>query len=890
MKLIFNPYYDSKVHVKTQGCELGKKVVGPQGLLAELELRAGLTGRYLDDFQRAIFYARAMKKAISDTPTLFFAKSFEKDKLGTATIVLGWRDTLVKTGWNKSITGSNRLNDLAAVEAYFEEKGEADRWRILLEFAKATPLLNKTDCIEVTCKKELLEPLYRQLLDNMVSQGCKVCYTPLSIKDDLSGKASFFLFNNNLVMAEWLAQQSLSENDVVVCDDTSILNLDLALADKPQVETESNAIGAIMQIFTLGLGLLNKPINIETLMAYLQLPSTPLSSLYVKRQAEDNSVYYKSLRRVLLEQLLNDNGIGEAWDTLINEAVYDYDGNDLTKSNKRANVLLFINQWNQVKGTGDNCVIDKAEIVKYLEAMRKWAKSNLYDESKSVQFNAVADSCETMLMLLEDEPESIKVHDLMLWAAQINRPVELATLTARKGSINVTRAVTDIHTMPNSLYWSCTTAEYSFQYELDFLSPGEIDILKRSGLEVADREMLLKAKREVMLGVLSNVRERIVMLECEIIGGEVPVEDPIATELRHKGNLKLQPQLPGQFDLEQMPVDTEPTKRGEYQVDPSVFSLIDTPKENGGLKRDSESYSSLDELIQRPFDYVMDYILHLNEYGKAAMADMDTVKGKVAHKYVEELTKKGQRNVTVMRKMHNSQYDDMVNSLAETTGAILLLEENELEFKRFKSLLQKSVDVLLNIIEQNALTIVGTEEKYEVIIPVIGKMTAYVDFVLTDRDDNYVIIDFKWSESTTYKKKLEQNDALQLSVYRAVVEQHLRDSGSDRKVSFMGYFVLPRHTLYTVYDNLKHHDGIEVVEAENYNDLMELAANSYIYRMNQLKSGLIEEGESMELADLQYVKDTTKKQLYPLKSDYFEKDLKANSYGSKNIVLKGGLV
>lgn len=60
--------------------------------------------------------------------------------------------------------------------------------------------------------------------------------------------------------------------------------------------------------------------------------------------------------------------------------------------------------------------------------------------------------------------------------------------------------------------------------------------------------------------------------------------------------------------------------------------------------------------------------------------------------------------------------------------------------------------------------------------------------------------------------------------------------------------------------------------------------------MRQLKDGLIEEGESLALADLQYVKDTIDKKLYPLKSDYYEKDLKANSYGNKNIVLKGGLI
>ncbi len=891
MKLNFNPYYDSKVFVKTHGCALGEKVVGPQGLLNELELRAGLTGRYLDNFQRAIFYARGMKKAIEKNSSLFFAKSFEKDKLGTAVNVMAWRDALTKAGWNKTITGSSRLDDLASVEAYFEEKGEADRWRIVLDYAKSTPLLKDTDCIEVTCGKDLLEPLYKQLFDHMASQGCDVKYIPSQINSNLIEKTSAYLFKNNLEMAEWLAQQSLGENDVVVCDDTSILHLDLAMENKPQVGAESQAIGAIMQIFTLGLGLFNKPLDINNLLAYLQLPSTPLSSICVKRQHDDDKTdYYISLRRVLLEHLIEDNGISEEWDKLIDEAVYDHDGKDIKESDKRTDALLFVNQWKRVSGNGDNCVVKKAEVSKYLKAMRTWAKTNLFDENKAMQFNAIVNNCETMLMILEDEDDTIKTHDLMLWASQISRPIELTTLSARQGSINVTNAVMDIYSTPDSLYWACTTPEYHFHFDLDFLTPKEISILEDNGIEVVERENLLKNKREIMLGILSNVQKHIYMLECNIIGGVLPVEDPVATELRHKGNLSMQSKSPDGKDLEQRSTETASTKQGEYQLKPSVFELLDTPKDDGGLKREEESYSSLEELIQRPFDYVMDYILHLREYGKAAMADMDTVKGNVAHAYVEKLTEAGQHDVASMSQIHQAQYNDMINHLAETNGSILLLEENNLDFKRFKSLLQKSIDVLLNIIEQNNLSIVGAEKEYKVVVPVIGKLTAKIDFVLKDSDDNIVIIDFKWNESTTYKKKLEQNDALQLAVYKAVVEQFMKDTGDNHTVSFMGYYVLPRHTLFTLYDTLKHQNCIEVVVPENSNDLIQLAANSYTYRMSQLKDDLIEEGESLALADLQYVKDTIDKKLYPLKSDYYEKDLKANSYGNKNIVLKGGLV
>ena len=130
--------------------------------------------------------------------------------------------------------------------------------------------------------------------------------------------------------------------------------------------------------------------------------------------------------------------------------------------------IEIINQWKLTTGLGNNCKVKKDDVIKYLKAMKKWARTYLYDECKALQFNAVVDNCDSMLLILEDEPDDIKTQDLMLWATQINRPVELATLFAQAGSCNMTRAVTNIHTAPDTLYWACTTPAYHFQYDQTF--------------------------------------------------------------------------------------------------------------------------------------------------------------------------------------------------------------------------------------------------------------------------------------------------------------------------------------------------------------------------------------------------------------------------------------
>ena len=87
----------------------------------------------------------------------------------------------------------------------------------------------------------------------------------------------------------------------------------------------------------------------------------------------------------------------------------------------------------------------------------------------------------------------------------------------------------------------------------------------------------------------------------------------------------------------------------------------------------------------------------------------------------------------------------------------------------FKSQLKESVNVLLNILISNGLTIIGSEYWAETNIAGIGQMDAKVDLLLQKEGELY-IFDFKWNESSTYTRKLESNLALQLAVYKNILE------------------------------------------------------------------------------------------------------------------------
>jgi len=162
-------------------------------------------------------------------------------------------------------------------------------------------------------------------------------------------------------------------------------------------------------------------------------------------------------------------------------------------------------------------------------------------------------------------------------------------------------------------------------------------------------------------------------------------------------------------------------------------------------------------------------------------------------------------------------------------------------------------------------------------------MEARMDMLLTDTDGNYLIFDMKWSSGKTYNKLLEANRALQLEIYKAV----LKKAEPAKQVSTVAYFILTNGTLLTT-GNLTG-ENVKDVTPDNMNDIFEQAMNSYTYRWRQLREGKIESAEKMPLTLLNYNADVEQQNLYPLDTDYNDKDLKAENGFSNFTTFKGGL-
>ena len=884
MTIYFNPCYDSSVFLTAEDCGLGKTYSGKEALLSELELRAGLTCATIEHADRVIAYMEAMKAAQQDSP-LFYSDSFERDDFGTAELMLGWRDALVKAGWDGKPAGeSEKIKVLSLIESHFNSPGSADRWRNILKEAAKRPILRPSDRIVVQCSYEVLEPVMQHLFDsiNALYETPVVEYHSVAVPITKDSKCKILEFDNEYPAHEWIASQTLDANDVVAEADEALLGDILHILGKPGIGAADEGIGAVMRLLPLGLSLFRYPADINSLQSYLQSPRSPLGKLYTQGEKKDGTPFWAPAVRQLYDHICSEGGFGKEWDDILEKATYTYDGTSLSKDDRKK-ALKFIGMWEQSKEL-DKGLAPVSGVVDFIKGLDNWAGCNVNLESElNAQFLALQRYCEAMLRLLDGwKSETIPVEKLSRWASHICIPINISTDYARLGSMNVVGNVADIFSPAKHLYWFAATTENGVSYEYDFLSPSEIKSLKDAGVLLPEKEQMARLDKAYRLEGLSRC-EDVTIVTCKRISGVETVQSALLAEIATV--IPTEQGMPVAKTLTDK-VETDHGKAAVHHFDPKILE---------GFHRKAESYSSINTLLMSPVDYLLDYVKGYRQYGTEEVADIATTEGTVAHAYIETLGQKCGYDPEAMMSMHKSGFDSLLNEVISENGLVLCLEENSLEEKSFRVGLRESVGTLLGIIIENGLVIEGFEYEITADIANIGLVYAKIDCLLKDpADGKFVIIDFKYNSGKTYFRKIEENRELQLAVYRKVVEtggyREEEDGGRTiippGVVKFIGYYAIPRKTLFTPENTLVANPAVEEVAKEDSGDIFEMAVKGYIFRWDQLHQGILEESEGLALAGLDYAQQTD---LYALEPDYDNNELKARAYGDKNITLKGGL-
>ncbi len=859
MRIIYSPFFDQGTYrpLASGAVLLDEHVVGTRGLLSELELRAGMIGKETPWFTRVVAYYKAIKSVLAIGHKTFFEESFSKDELGVSGELLRWRDALVMTGWTPEMPSDSpvayKFRDLALIERYFKAPGESDRWWALKQ---ATGYLAGST-IEVRVPESSVEKV---IADVLASSGAEISFALLQEGEELNLKADVKVlqFRNQSDAYRWISGQEIPDGTLVVNRNNKGLNDVLRAMGNPLVKSEYRDSNPLtLQLFKLGFDLFSDSVDIKTLVAYLSIPVNPLP--------------FRG-RKELLEHLVENGGFGEAWAEILKE--YEI-----------ASPVV-------VDAPNPPAKASLAAVKAYSNELKEWSTRyafTLQEEGKSLdlaaQLMSLCEMCEALDAVLESAQEEIPYEQLGRYVDGIYSACSFPDEKAQVGSFDMVSDIRAVVEGPKRLLWlDCNAGSYG-RYPLFFLSRAEVDYLKGQGLSIVDGETYVRTSSLAVKRALEAVKDEIVLATCRKAQGERADEHPIYTEIKAKGlpyTLVEKPEMPRG---ETLPVY-------KTQAPPLEFHLengIEIPERPHG-----ESYSSIETLIQRPIDYVLDYVLKLREQDILQLADIRTVKGNIAHAVIEKVA-------LALRDDGKSAYteDELTGIIdqAALSGGVLLYN-SKVEYDSFKLKLIQSVRTLLSFISDNGLKVFDCEHYIEVSLPditeddgtvrSIGKFNARIDLLLQDENDDFVILDLKWSESSRYRNKIKKQEDLQLVLY----SEALKVAYPEHKVLGCGYYVIPqcvietRESFFCFMDHVNYYD----IPSEAYADVYAEAVRSYTYRKIQLEEGTLEGGEgqqfSIEGMDYMGAIHQMDIDLYPLEPDWQDDTIKASAYGNKNYILK----
>ena len=208
-----------------------------------------------------------------------------------------------------------------------------------------------------------------------------------------------------------------------------------------------------------------------------------------------------------------------------------------------------------------------------------------------------------------------------------------------------------------------------------------------------------------------------------------------------------------------------------------------------------------------------------------------------------------------------SEYEQAFRKGLIKKGALLLLPEYHLDMERLRYKLRECVSKLASIILENNLTVVQCEQKEKQDLGFEGGviLQGYIDMLLRDRNGNDVVFDLKYvSKKDKYKEAIENNRALQLEIYKAMLMNHENPSESVRTA----YFVMPYGLLFSTDDF--YGTNFEKVTPRLQAEVIEQVRKGYAERLNEINNGKIETADNVSINQIDYAQ---KEGVYPLDDD-----------------------
>lgn len=873
MTIYYNPAYTATPYIrKENSIDVDNIYCGDIQLLQRLLFYAGVAYLPVSNEERIAHYHTCIQNNVVDNTSSPFYKSFETDSAGMSRTLLSWRDALVEVGCNiKAYTGNSiKLSFLNSIEPEAMPKGEADYWYDLILIASASRILPENIKVVVTCSEQEIKPHIAHIFAKQQAFGVSIEYrkekNPCA-EGDLGKiqKAILGQSNDKIVLdnnddtfhyitfdyeddaLRYVATESIDEHAVYFCSRPKRFDNTLRLLGKPTIGS-SMASGSpqVVQLFMLGNGLFEYPLNIHRIIEWLNMPINPIDG---------------DLRRKLCYALTKSGGINNAeWNKVKNDYIASIeDKKEQKKFEKQIANFLPLPQSDAVNVNS---------VIAFNDNLRKWATQRLamddfpYDDIVREQIASIVSYCSALITMLKNASAKFSFLDLQLWCKNIAQPSTYNHCDAELKSHTTIASMGDIHDVADSIVWFPAKDSGIVAYPFEHLNNTEYEEVEHCGAMLYKREQHSLMNQSAMLRILLNTK-RLTIIEAEKSNGEKIARHPLVLQLneRIKGGLESiaqQKTLSEEYttsDEQVINLSENPNlvQLGEHAV------LKESHERTTDIEKAAESYSSLSQLIQHPFTYVCEKCAKLKDQTIPSAQDLDPTLGNVAHLIIEKVF--GGENKT--SKIDQAKYEAIFEESVNETGLLLRLPEYAIDLRRLKNKMKDALDKLADAINKNKLTVDACEYKFkQTKWSEAGEsvmLSSRTDMLLSDKDGGKVIFDFKYSNSKSRKTEVEENRALQLEVYRYLAKQEFGKNINVR----VAYVHLPEVEFFTAddFNNVK----CTPLKKERANaNVMAEVANSYRFRWEQLKAGKIERVEGCKIGTGEYGEQETKKGLFSL--------------------------
>ena len=814
--------------------QLGFMTAGPLGMLNVLETQMGLLRDRPSQSQRIVQYRDCLKRA--DHERRFYHLTFATDELGTASVLLGWRDLWFLHGWTGIFpdSASDRLKDLAQVEILAKDTVSPCVGERLAEIIDAMsrrkPIIDRIDLEEPlewmprqwqsvfkTLPTEVIsnkttgnDGFLGQLQSALVRIDLKKPEEKLRWQDD--GTLKVVRAETSLLAAGWVAKQVKASKGTTLLvggPHSSLLDDMLASDDRPrQGLSEASAFRPTLQVLPLVLELMWAPLNFHALLQFLTHSVCPVP----------NYARYR-----LAAVLADKPGIGsDSWNATL-ESIDKHYAERSAGARKSIATWVTCDRHPQSTGVPVQEVLDRVRLLQDFFRLRLSDS----DPARGAAFYAgfaQAHACSSALEGL------LQQNVLFLLPVQLQKLVSQATARGSENPLvhaevgaclSISNPGAAIESVDRVLWWQLAMPTVAPSYPW---SRTELEQLEIAGIQlptVADQlqreavnwiKPILKAKQQLILALPPKGEEvHPVWLMLESLADGIPIEvldDVLASPA------------------------SEVTSQVAHVPLPTIKRWWDLTAVKPLERKYRDSFSSLELFIFNPYQWVLKYPAGLKTSRILSVSENFRLFGNIAHGVIEQFY--CQENALQMNSQEAMVWFDLnFDQTVEKEGATLLMPGHLSDLADLRIKLRRAFVQLQ--FQMAAAGVTRVEPELELSGGYAGgELAGYADLVVTRGDGTKAIVDMKWA-GKKFEDQLKSNTHLQLAIYGELLRQ------KDYAWPKLGFYMIANaQLLATDADFFPNARLVRKANDETTAQLWLQFAQTWKWRRMQLDSGLVE--------------------------------------------------